>query len=802
MDITASSSAPGSGEIEVVKAKGDDKRTNHVSTTRIPDEMIPGPSDIEAGDTKRYYSKTSVWLMVLYSGLAIGSDGFNAAIIGNVQILLGELYPNALTDGIYSRLSNAFLVGMIVGMLFFGGIVDQFGRKTGAVATTLLLVLGIVLSTAASGVGAGGEYPVSAAGGIEATDENAGMRKYRGFMFAMLADLSASLGYVWGGLTPLLLLLITGQQERHYDIVWRTSFAVGMIPPLSIFWFRMKMAVSTAYRKSAMRCSATWFMYNYVSVPFGIFSGTITTRTNPEGSLIKNLGWGVVINCFYIPGPFIGGFLSDRIGRRQTMCLGFTLQAILGFILGGANEKIQEIFPLFVVLYGIFLTLGEVGPGSTVVLLSSECFPTSIRGQMMGFIAACSKAGAAIGSEVFAAISARFANDTARSNQALFCIGSGFALLGALIAWFIIPDMGRVLGDEDERWRAYLESKGWTAHWGDADTVDPARIRMDKDPEDSPSASPEPPTQRRRTLNDDTIDEVFGNNAEGKAPDSNMDQLVKKFVRLALACEYNRTSIKRKDINEKVIGGSGGSKLFNSLFAETQVQLRSVFGMEMVELPAKEKHTMRERRAAQSQADKPKTTTSWILISTLPPQYREAEIVQPSAIPTSDQEATYTGICTLLTSIVSLHGGSLPDAKFERYLRRLLLEDNTPVAAQPKTDELMKRIIRDGYVLKISDDIGTGDREIYWVVGPRGKVEIGDDGVRGLVKSVYGEVEEDVEEDLERKINKSLGVAEREAAKRQAAQQQNGEKKKRGRNRAETEQDREEDGSDDSDDDE
>lgn len=177
--------------------------------------------------------------------------------------------------------------------------------------------------------------------------------------------------------------------------------------------------------------------------------------------------------------------------------------------------------------------------------------------------------------------------------------------------------------------------------------------------------------------------------------------------------------------------------------------------------------------------------------------------MQPSAIPTSDQEATYTGICTLLASIVSLHGGSLPDAKFERYLRRLLLEDTTPVAAQPKTEELMKRIIRDGYVFKISDDIGTGDREVYWVVGPRGKVEIGDDGVRGLVKSVYGEVEEDVEEDLERKINKSLGVAEREAAKKQAAQQQNGEKKKRGRRRAETEQDDgEDDESDDSDDDE
>jgi MFS family permease len=78
-----------------------------------------------------------------------------------------------------SRLSNAFLVGMIVGMLLFGFVADQLGRKTGAVATTILLTLGIVLSTAASGkdhtgllwmlvigrgiagVGAGGEYPVS-----------------------------------------------------------------------------------------------------------------------------------------------------------------------------------------------------------------------------------------------------------------------------------------------------------------------------------------------------------------------------------------------------------------------------------------------------------------------------------------------------------------------------------------------------------------------------------------------------------------------------------------------------------------
>ncbi|KAI8299605.1 Subtilisin-like proteinase Mp1 [Colletotrichum sp. SAR11_59] len=252
--------------------------TTFAGSDKIAADHAKAAANVEKGEIdimteepeKAYYSTVSVWLMVLFSGLAIGSDGYNAAVIGNVELLLAILYPDELTDTIYQRLSNAFLIGMIVGMLLFGVVVDQLGRKTGAVATTVLLVLGITLSTAASGtdptgmfwmlivargiagVGAGGEYPVSGAGAAEATDEDAKYRKRRGFMFAMLADLSSSLGYIWGALVPLLLLLCVGQQVSKYDIVWRTSFALGMAPPLLIFWFRMRMAVSTAYRKSAM----------------------------------------------------------------------------------------------------------------------------------------------------------------------------------------------------------------------------------------------------------------------------------------------------------------------------------------------------------------------------------------------------------------------------------------------------------------------------------------------------------------------------------------------------------------------
>jgi hypothetical protein len=70
--------------------------------------------------------------------------------------------------------------------------------------------------------------------------------------------------------------------------------------------------------------------------------------------------------------------------------------------------------------------------------------------------------------------------------------------------------------------------------------------------------------------------------------------MVKKLVRLAFASEYQRRPIRRGDITEKVLGSQG--RQFKKVFDQAQSDLRSVFGMEMVELPAKEKVTIRQRR--------------------------------------------------------------------------------------------------------------------------------------------------------------------------------------------------------------
>lgn len=163
----------------------------------------------------------------------------------------------------------------------------------------------------------------------------------------------------------------------------------------------------------------------------------------------------------------------DRIGRKQTMTLGFVLWAILGFIIGGALRPIQSVLPLFIILYGIFQALGEMGPGVATFLCAAESFPTPLRGHFLGLAAAVGKAGASIGTEVFTPIQDSFSS-TEKGQQAVFLIGAAFALAGGAIAWFLIPDMSRELETEDARFKAYLEENGYdVSSYGEALVVNP-----------------------------------------------------------------------------------------------------------------------------------------------------------------------------------------------------------------------------------------------------------------------------------------------------------------------------------------
>lgn len=108
--------------------------------------------------------------------------------------------------------------------------------------------------------------------------------------------------------------------------------------------------------------------------------------------------------------------------------------------------------------------------------MATEPFPTSVRGHTMGFISAWSKAGAAIGTQVFTAILSSY-TDPVKGNQVAFLVGSGFAVIGALNAWFVLQDGEKQLDKEDLVWKNYLAEQGWDVTWGDYETPDPVKTK-------------------------------------------------------------------------------------------------------------------------------------------------------------------------------------------------------------------------------------------------------------------------------------------------------------------------------------
>ncbi|KAG5978565.1 hypothetical protein E4U55_006060, partial [Claviceps digitariae] len=361
---------------------------NNPNSSTPAEQTTPAPPPV---------SKATSILTVLVGGMALFSDGYNAQMVGYMNPVLATLHPREYDSTVKSRMSSAFLIGEVFGMLVFGWTIDRMGRRTGIFWATACLVLGVVLATGAygssvrgklwmmivgrgvAGFGAGGEYPTCATSATEAANENDVVRKRRGILAAMGTEFAINMGFIVAGAVAVCVL--AAYNWRVSEGVWRICFGLGIVVPVSVLFFRMRLLNSTQYKKHAMKrnvpyvlvvrrywkpmlgTSLSWFMYDFVTYPFGIFGSTVLGNLNPTGDLKYDIGYGTVLNLLYIPGTVIGGLLMDRIGRKQTMALGFALWAVMGFILGGALNSIVTVFPLFIVLYGIFNALGEIGPG-------------------------------------------------------------------------------------------------------------------------------------------------------------------------------------------------------------------------------------------------------------------------------------------------------------------------------------------------------------------------------------------------------------------------------------------------------
>lgn len=68
------------------------------------------------------------------------------------NVLFKKEYPKEYTSAVSTRVSNALLVGEIIGQVVVGLTCDYLGRKTAIIATTLMIVLGGIMATASHGI--------------------------------------------------------------------------------------------------------------------------------------------------------------------------------------------------------------------------------------------------------------------------------------------------------------------------------------------------------------------------------------------------------------------------------------------------------------------------------------------------------------------------------------------------------------------------------------------------------------------------------------------------------------------------
>ncbi|KAJ3575504.1 hypothetical protein NP233_g1045 [Leucocoprinus birnbaumii] len=446
-----------------------------------------------------------------------------------------------------TTLRSLTFAGTVVGMLLFGWLSDKMGRKFGMMSATGIVAFFALLSAASSGahgsltgmlamlsamrfmigIGIGAEYPCGSVSAAEQSEEENVYKFAQHRWVAMSTYNMIVWGFVFAAFVPLVLFWIFGND--HLRAIWRLSLGLGAVPAMVVFIWRLSMDEPTRYKKDSMKraripyklvikrywvsltaVSVIWFIYDFIVYPFDIYSTTILNNiTGGSDSLAVIFGWNVVINPmkpyegsrYLFPSAYkfelvthihdtgaIGGaFLLDFLDPKWTLLaiqiFALVVQSVVGFLMAGLYKPLTDHIAAFAVIYGIFQSLGGVGPGNCTILLAAKQSSTAVRGQYYGVAAATGKLGAFVGTWVFppmidgeadyalssydpltiiAASSAFGGPKSVRGNTGPFWVASGLSLLNAIITYFWVNPMTHDgLIEEDKAFREYLEKNGY-----------------------------------------------------------------------------------------------------------------------------------------------------------------------------------------------------------------------------------------------------------------------------------------------------------------------------------------------------
>jgi putative MFS transporter len=402
--------------------------------------------------------------------LGEGLDGFDLGLLSvALPLITASMHMNALQAGLIGASS---LIGIFVGAPLAGWLTDRFGRRrVFSIDLVAFVVLGLLQAFVQDpwqlfvvrvllGVAIGAEYSIGAAMLSEFTASRGRGRRL------------SALEVCWysGYLAAVVVAFI---MSDAFGLSWRWILAVSVIPAIVVvlvrigfpesprwliahghvregrsvvnrylggdeFWadeaFSEEVHVRTGYRQLFTRenrgrvAFLSLFWACNVAPYFAIFTFAPTVLKSLDLSN-ETIGT-IVLNAMAAVGAVVGMITIERVGRRKQAIIPFWIMAgalaVIGFWFGAPGWVIVAAFAIF----SFFNALS----GNLTAVYPIEVLPTPIRSSGVGFAAAASRVGAAIGTFLLPVGIAAWGVGPCLLIAAAICV------LGAVLSHFRAPE--------------------------------------------------------------------------------------------------------------------------------------------------------------------------------------------------------------------------------------------------------------------------------------------------------------------------------------------------------------------------
>jgi len=445
--------------------------------------------------------------VVVALGITWALDGLEVTLVGSIATVLTEPSTLHLSDSQVGLAASAYLLGAILGALFFGRLTDALGRKklflvTLGVYTTATVLTAFSWSFASfalfrflTGTGIGGEYSA-----INSAIDELLPARVRG-----RADLMINSTY-WAGtaLGALATIYLLDPRRLPHEIGWRVCFGLGGLlgtaillvrrnVPESPRWLLLHGRVDEAERTvSAIEAEVARCIDRPLpaappprrlqakrKVSYGEILRVLLQSHRRRSilgftmmvsqafaynaifftyALILSRFYGIAsdqVGLYLIPfalgnllGPYVLGHFFDTVGRRPMITLTYAVSGILLAVTGYAFAQGWLTATSQTVLWCVVFFFASAA-ASSAYLTVSELFPVELRGLAIAvFYSVGTAAGGLAAPAIFAALI-----QTGSRSQVLqgYLLGAVLMLIAAAVAAALaVPAERKSLEDVSE----------------------------------------------------------------------------------------------------------------------------------------------------------------------------------------------------------------------------------------------------------------------------------------------------------------------------------------------------------------